>query len=70
MEFPINFTNLSYFIVIFSVILLITSELLNPALGSFNIYIRKSRLRNIAIFTSLISLGIVVIRIYRVIITI
>lgn len=69
MDFLINYESISYFIVTFTVISLSSSVLINNRFGYSRIYIRKGRLRNTAIFMGVLSSIIVLIRIYRILIT-
>lgn len=69
MDFLINYDSLSYFIVTFTVILLSSSVFLNNRFGYSGIYIRKDRLRNTALLMGSFSLIIILIRIYRILIT-
>jgi len=69
MDFLINYDSISYFIVTFTVILLSSSVFLNNRFGYSRIYIRKERLRNTAIFMGALSLIIILIKIYRILIT-
>jgi hypothetical protein len=49
MMFPLGFWDISLLLVVTSIILLLTSELLSPHYGRVNILINKKKLKNIAI---------------------
>lgn len=66
MWFPLTFTDLSLWLAITSIILLITSELVSPHYGQTNILINKKRLRNIALATGTLFLITVAIRIIQI----
>lgn len=63
MGFPLSFWDISLWLAISAVILLITSELLSPIYGKTNLLINKNRLRGIAITVSVLFLITVAIRI-------
>jgi len=64
MRFPLSFWDISLWLAVTSIILLITSELISPYYGKTNILINKKRLRNAALTTGILFLITVVIRIY------
>jgi len=69
MEFPLSFWDLSFWLAVTAIILLVTSELISPHYGKTNLLIEKKSLRNIALTISLLFLLTVIIRIYEIIIT-
>jgi hypothetical protein len=68
MQFPLSFWDLSLWLAITAIILLITSELLSPNYGKRNLAIERKRLRNVALTISMLFLITVIIRIYEIII--
>ena len=69
MNFPLGFWDISLFLAITAIILLITSELISPHYGKTNILINKKRLKNAAITTSTLFLITVAIRIINILST-
>ena len=69
MGFPLSFWDISLWIAITAIILLITSELISPYYGKTNLLINKKRLRNVAIIVSTLFLITVAIRIATIIIS-
>jgi hypothetical protein len=67
MDFPLSFWDISLWLAVTAIILLITSELISPYYGKTNILINKKRLRNVALTISIMFLITVAIRIYRII---
>ena len=67
MEFPLTFWDISLWLAVTAVILLITTELTSPRYGRINLYIERKRLRNITLVVSLLFLLTVAIRIYEII---
>jgi len=63
MQFPLTLWDISLWLAIVSIILLITAELISPHYGQTSILIDKKRLRNAALTTSLLFLITVAIRI-------
>ncbi len=70
MRFPLEFYDISIWLALSSIILLITSELTNPLYGKTNLIIERKRLKNIAIIISIFFLLFAVIKIYQIILTI
>jgi len=68
MSFPLSFWDISLWLAITAVILLVTSELLSPYYGKTEIRISKKRLRNVAFAVSILFLTTIVMRIIGVII--
>jgi len=69
MQFPLSFWDISLWLAVTAIILLVTSELISPRYGKTNIHIEKKRLRNVALTISTLFLITVIIRIYEIIIT-
>ena len=63
MNFPLPFWDISLWLAVTAIILLITSEILSSRYGRINIRIDKKRLNKIAIAVSIVFLATVVIRI-------
>jgi len=69
MNFPLSFWDISLWLAITAIILLITSELISPYYGKTNMLINKKRLKNAALTTGILFLISVAIRIYGIIIS-
>jgi hypothetical protein len=69
MQFPLSFWDISLWLAVTAIILLITSELISPYYGKTNLLINKRRLRNVAIIVSTLFLITVAIRIATIIIS-
>jgi hypothetical protein len=69
MDFPLSFWDMSLFLAVTAIILLITSELLSPYYGKTNLTINRKRLRNVALASSTLFLVTVVIKIVTIIIS-
>jgi hypothetical protein len=69
MSFPLSFWDISLWLAITSIILLITSEFISPYYGKTNLLINKKRLRNVAIIVSTLFLITVAIRIATIVIS-
>ena len=69
MSFPLTFWDISLWLAVTAIILLITSELISPYYGKTNLLINKKKLRNIATITATLFLITVAIRIYTIITT-
>jgi hypothetical protein len=67
MSFPLSFWDISLWLAITAVILLITSELLSPYYGKTEIRISKKKLRNVAFGVSILFLATIVIRIISIV---
>jgi hypothetical protein len=67
MDFPLNLLEISLFLAITAIILLITSEILSPRYGKINVQINQKKLRNAAWATSSLFLVSVTIRIISII---
>jgi hypothetical protein len=69
MQFPVSFWDISLWLAVTAIILLITSELISPYYGKTNLLINKKRLRNVALTVSTLFLITVAIRIATIIIS-
>jgi len=67
MQLPISINDIIILTALTSLILLITSELLNPRNVKTNIVILKKRISKIAIINSILFLFLVLIKIYEII---
>ena len=67
MDFPLSFWDLSLWLAVTAIILLITSELISPYYGRTNLLVNKKRLKNVALLVSILFLITVAIRIYGII---
>lgn len=67
MNFPLSLWDISLWLAVTAIILLITSELISPYYGKTSLLINKKRLRNIALIISIMFLITVAIRIYAII---
>ena len=68
MNFPLSFWDLSMWLAVTGIILLITSELISPYYGKTTLLINKRRLRNIALITATLFLITVAVKIATIII--
>jgi len=69
MNFPLGFWDISLFLAITAIILLITSELTSPHYGKTNILINKKKLKNTAITISALFLITVATRMIDILLT-
>lgn len=69
MQFPLTFNDISLWLAITAIVLLITSELLSPYYGKTNIPIDKKRLKQTALILSILFIVTVAIRIYGIILS-
>jgi hypothetical protein len=69
MNFPLTFWDISLWLAITAIILLITSELISLYYGKTNLLVNKKRLRNVALTVSTLFLTTVAIRIVTIIIS-
>ena len=67
MAFPLGFWDISVWLAVTAITLLITSEMLSPYYGKTNILVNKKRLKNAAITASILFLATVTIRILGVV---
>jgi hypothetical protein len=69
MDFPMSFWDISLWLAITAIILLVTSELISPYYRKTNLLINKKRLRNAALTVSTLFLVTVAVRIVTIIIS-
>lgn len=69
MSFPLGVWDISLWLAITAIILLVTSELLSPYYGRINVYINRKRLRNAALAVSILFMATVVVKIMEIILT-
>ncbi len=69
MQFPLSLWDISLWLAVTAIILLVTSELISPHYRKTNLLIERKRLRNVALAISTLFLITVAIRIYEIIIT-
>ena len=67
MNFPLSFWDISLFLAVTAIILLVTSELISPYYGKTNLLINKKRLKNTALAASTLFLVTVAIRVVSII---
>jgi len=67
MQFPLPFWDISLWLAIIAIILLITAEMLSPRYGKINMRIDRKRLANVAFAVSILFLATVIIRIVNII---
>jgi len=70
MQFPLTFNDISLWLAITAIILLITSELISPYYGKTNLLINKKRLKQTALAIGTLFLITVAIRIYQILVSI
>ena len=69
MKFPLGFDDISFWLAVTSIILLVTSEFMNSNYGQIPIIIEKKHLRTTALILGFLFLSTVAIRIYQIIVT-
>ena len=69
MSFPLNFWDISLWLAINAIILLITSEMLSPSYGKISVQIDRKRLRNVALIVSILFIVTVAITIINRVLT-
>jgi hypothetical protein len=69
MDFPLSIWDISLWLAITAIILLVTSELISPYYAKTNLIINKKRLRNVALTVSTLFLITVAIKIINIIIS-
>lgn len=69
MSFPLGFEDLSLWLAISAIILLITSELLSTHYGKTDLHINNKRLKNVGLAVSILFLITIVIRIITIILS-
>ena len=63
---PLSFWDLSLWLAVTAIILLVTSELLSPYYGRTSIIINKKRLRIVSLFLGILFMLTVVVRVYEI----
>ena len=66
---PLSFWDLSLWIAVTAIILLVTSELLSPHYGRTSIIINKKRLRTVALSLGILFMLTVFIRVYEILLS-
>lgn len=66
MTFPLGFWDVSLWLAVTAIILLIASEMISPYYGKINIYINKKRLKNAGLAVSMAFLFTVGVRIMNI----
>jgi hypothetical protein len=69
MQFPLSFWDISLWLAVTAIILLVTSELISPYYGKSKIPINKQKLRKAALIIGTLFLVTVIIRVYEIIIS-
>jgi hypothetical protein len=69
MDFPLSFWDISLWLAVTAIILLVTSELISPYYGKKNLLINKKRLRNVALTVSTLFLVTVAVRVVTIIVS-
>jgi hypothetical protein len=69
MTFPLRTDDVSLLFAVTALILLVTSELLSPYYGKINVKINRKRLRNAAIFFSIMFLATVALKVANIILS-
>lgn len=67
MQIPLSFWDISLWLAVTAITLLITAELISPYYGQTNLLINKKKLKNAALTTGILFLITVAIRIYGII---
>lgn len=67
MNFPLGFWDISLFLAVAAIILLITSELLSPHYGKTNLKISRKNLKNAALTICVLFLATVAIKIITIV---
>jgi hypothetical protein len=67
MQIPLGFWDVSLWLAVTAIILLITAELISPYYGQTNLRINKKKLKNVALVLGILFLITVAIRIYGII---
>jgi hypothetical protein len=69
MQFPLSFWDISLWLAVTAIILLVTSEFISPDYGKSRILINKQKLRNAALIVGTLFLITVIIKVYEIIIS-
>jgi len=67
MIFPLSLTDISLWLAVIAIILLITSEISSPHYGKTSLLINKKRLSNVALITGILFLITIAIHTYGII---
>jgi len=67
MTFPLGFLDISLWLAIAAMILLVTSQMLSPHYGKINIQIDRKKLKNVAFAISILFLATMAMRIISII---
>lgn len=65
MGFPLSFWDISLWLAVTAIVLLMTSELISPYYGKTGILINKKRLRNAALSLSVLFLVTLIVDVYE-----
>jgi hypothetical protein len=65
MQFPLSLEEMSLWLAIMSLVLMIAAEFVSPYNGQINLMIDKGRLRTVALISSAIYLGTIIIQVYE-----
>jgi hypothetical protein len=68
MDFPLGLSDISVWLAITAIILLVTSELISPYYGKTSLIVNKKRLRNTALVVSTLFIITVALRVANIII--
>jgi len=63
---PLSFWDLSLWLAVTAIILLVTSELLSPYYGRTSVIINKKRLRIVSLFLGILFMLTVIVRVYEI----
>ena len=63
---PLSFGDLSLWLAVTAIILLVTSELLSPYYGRTSVIINKKRLRIVSLFLGILFMLTVIVRVYEI----
>ena len=63
MSIPLNFDEITIWLALTSMILLVTSEVLSPYYDKIQVLINKKRLRNVAVAISLLFIASIIIKV-------
>jgi hypothetical protein len=66
-DFPLSFWDISLWLAVSALIILVTSEVISPRYGRINMLIDRKRLRNVALVMGVLFLITVSVRIYEII---
>ena len=66
-QFPLTFWDVSLWLAVVAIILLITSELISPYYGRTNLLIEKKNLRTVSLIVGIMFIATVIVRIYGIV---